>query len=170
LADEELSPDEDALDEFDQEDPPGAGKKKIILFAILGLLVLLGGGGAGVYFSGMLDTPVETVETKAPPPPKTVFYELPETLTNLNIGGRNAGVLKARLVLEIIEGTDIAQLDLLQPRIIDVLQVFLRELRIDDLRGSQGLAILRREMLAHINQAVRPIKVSNILFHEILIQ
>jgi flagellar protein FliL len=171
LADEEQSLDEEIpFEEGEPEGAPGKGKKKIILIAVLALLVV-GGGGAGVYFSGILDGPKETAETKEPPPPvKKVFYGLPVTLTNLNGSGRRPGVLKARVILELIEGADIDRLDQLQPRIVDILQVFLRELRIDDLRGSNGLVRLRRELLARINEAVEPVEVSGVLFREILIQ
>ena len=74
------------------------------------------------------------------------------------------------MTFELIEGADIAQLDLLKPRIVDILKVFLREMRIDDLRGSHGLIFLRGELLARINEAVQPVEVSDVLFHEILIQ
>ena len=42
--------------------------------------------------------------------------------------------LKARLTLELVEGADLDRLNQFQPRIIDILQVYLRELRIDDFR------------------------------------
>lgn len=158
------------FDDTDQEAASGSGKKKIILFVLLPLLLICG-AGAGVYFSGILDDPKEVVGTeKKPPPVKSVFYNLPELLTNINGSERNTAVLKSKIVLQLIEGADLTQLDLLQPRIVDVLQVVLRELRIDDLRGSENMAILRRELLARINQAVEPVKVSSVLFQEILIQ
>lgn len=177
MADEEDDVDGEAgFDELadsdgtDQEAPSGSGKKKIILFVVLPLLLICG-AGAGVYFSGILDEPKAVAETeKEPPPVKLVFYNLPELLTNINGAERGAAVLKAKIVLQLVEGSDLSQLDLLQPRIVDILQVVLRELRIDDLRGSESMAILRRELLARINQAVEPVKVSSVLFQEILIQ
>ena len=78
--------------------------------------------------------------------------------------------LKARLTLELVEGDDLDRLNQFQPRIIDILQVYLRELRIDDLRGSQGMIILREELLARTNEAVTPVEVANVLFNDILIQ
>ncbi len=171
MADEEQSPDEElADDEFDSEGSFGGGKKKIILFAVLALLVAFG-GVAGVYFSGILDGPETSADAGPPPlPVKTVFYNLPETLTNLNGNDQRPSFLKTKVILEINEGTDIDRLDRLKPRIIDVLQVFLRELRIDDLRGTQGLIRIREALLARINEAVKPTKVYSVLFHEILVQ
>ncbi len=134
--------------------------------------MLIGGGGAGVYFSGILNEPenVANSEEPAPPPVKMIFYALPEILTNLNGSGRNSSVPKARLTLELVEGADLDRLNQFQPRIIDILQVYLRELRIDDLRGSQGMIILREELLARINEVVTPVEVANVLFNDILIQ
>lgn len=171
MADEKDSLDEeDALDESELDGESGAGKKKIILFAALALL-LLGGGGAGVYFSGILDGPEEIAETEIQPPPvELVYYKLPETLTNLNGGEQGNGFLKARVVLELTDKNDIERIERLLPRVVDILQVLLRELRIDDLREPQGLAILRRELLARINEVVQPVEVSRVLFHDLLIQ
>jgi len=43
-------------------------------------------------------------------------------------------------------------------------------LRVDDLRGSAGIYRLREELLARINIAVRPAKVKDVLFKEVLVQ
>ena len=58
----------------------------------------------------------------------------------------------------------------LRPRIIDHFQVYLRELRVEDLRGSAGIYRLREELLARVNAAVKPTKVENVLFREVLVQ
>ena len=62
------------------------------------------------------------------------------------------------------------QTGFLKPRIVDNFQVYLRELRIEDLRGSAGVYRLREELLARVNTAVQPVKVKNVLFNEVLIQ
>ena len=56
------------------------------------------------------------------------------------------------------------------PRIVDNFQVYLRELRLDDLRGSAGVYRLREELLARVNTAVRPAKIKDVLFKEMLVQ
>ena len=52
----------------------------------------------------------------------------------------------------------------------DSFQTYLRELRLDDLRGSAGMYRLREELLTRINVAVQPSKVSAVLFKEMLVQ
>jgi flagellar FliL protein len=56
------------------------------------------------------------------------------------------------------------------PRIVDNFQIYLRELRVDDLRGSGGIYRLREELLARVNAAVAPVKVNDVLFKEMLVQ
>ena len=58
----------------------------------------------------------------------------------------------------------------MMPRIIDNFQIYLRELRVEDLRGSDGIYRLREELLARVNAAVAPVKVTDVLFKEMLVQ
>ena len=44
----------------------------------------------------------------------------------------------------------------MMPRIVDNFQVYLRELRIEDLQGAAGIYRLREELLLRVNAAVRP--------------
>ncbi len=149
-----------------------SGSKKIMLFAGLAL-VLLGGGGVAAYMSGMLeadDADEEPAKVKAPPPVDTVFYDLPTMVTNLAGERGRPGFLKFTVALEMKDSSTIPQLRRLEPRIIDILQVHFRELRIDDLRDSRGIPILRRELLMRINSAIHPAAISSVLLKEILIQ
>ena len=56
------------------------------------------------------------------------------------------------------------------PRIMDNFQVYLRELRIEDLKGSAGMYRLREELLTRVNAAAAPAKIQDVLFKEILVQ
>jgi len=58
----------------------------------------------------------------------------------------------------------------LLPRIIDNFQVYLRELRVGDLKGSAGIYRLREELLTRVNSAIAPSKVKGVLFKEMLVQ
>lgn len=169
----------DAVDgEIELDDDFGAEKKKlsgkkIVLFFILPLL-LLGGGAAGLFFSGLLGGESEPAAPVAaenrPLSSKTVFFDLPEMLVNLNSSGRRPNFLKMRVSLELASDKDIERLRNLSPRIIDTFQVYLRELRVEDLRGSAGVYRLREELLARVNAAVRPTQVRDVLFRDMLVQ
>jgi flagellar protein FliL len=151
-----------------------SGKKLVLMVVVPAFLVI--GGGMGIVFSGMLDSlfvgaKTENAETanKAPGRP-AVFFDLPEILVNLNSTGSRASFLKITVSLEIDRQEDIPRIREVLPRIMDNFQVYLRELRLDDLRGSAGMYRLREELLARVNAAVAPVKVRDVLFKEMLVQ
>jgi flagellar FliL protein len=55
------------------------------------------------------------------------------------------------------------------PRIRDMFQGFLRELRPEDLQGSQGTYQVRIEILRRVNQVIAPARVNSVLIEEMLI-
>ncbi|MGF1608274.1 MAG: flagellar basal body-associated FliL family protein, partial [Kiloniellales bacterium] len=133
--------DEDVGDEVEVEAKPrakGMAGKKLVLFVAAPLLVLII-GVAGAYFAGLFDSLLgaeghagSEAHGEGPAMP-TTFYALPEMLVNLNTTGRNSSFLKISVSLEIASEADRAKLDRALPRIIDNFQVYLRELRIEDL-------------------------------------
>ncbi|MDP6515735.1 MAG: flagellar basal body-associated FliL family protein, partial [Alphaproteobacteria bacterium] len=180
---------EDAEDtEGEDEDggqSPGKkfGGKKLILIAGVGVL-LLAGAGAGVFFSGILGGDdeeeiaaesgdvegEEAVSAAADESREAVFYDLPEMLVNLNTGGRQASFLKIQVSLELGNPDAVPQVEAVLPRIVDNFQVYLRELRPEELSGTKGVFRLKEELLVRVNMAVQPLRVYDILFKEILVQ
>jgi flagellar FliL protein len=151
---------------------PQSGKKKVVLYAGIGVAFLLV-VGAGLYFTGMLDRFLghkETVEetVKAKPP---VFFDLPDFLVNLNsAGNKKSNFLKLSVSLQLENTEDTVRIAAMMPRIVDNFQIYLRELRVEDLRGSDGIYRLREELLVRVNAAVAPVKVNEVLFKEMLVQ
>ena len=103
-------------------------------------------------------------------PKQTVFYDMPTMLVNLNSDGRQSNFLKLSVSLELSSEAGRAKLEKMQPRIVDNFQVYLRELRIEDLQGSAGLQRLREELLLRVNTAVEGAHVEDVLFKEMLVQ
>ncbi|MBT4769897.1 MAG: flagellar basal body protein FliL [Rhodospirillaceae bacterium] len=178
---EEYEDDEDGEGEDGEESASGGGLsgKQIVLFIAVPLL-LIGGIGAGLYFSGVIGGGQEgTVEVgengemimeEHGPPKDAVFYELPEQLVNLNASGRRSSFLKVKVTLELQSQEDVLKLEAVMPRIVDNLQVYLRELRAEDLRGSAGTQRLKEELLSRIKVAAQPAVVNDVLFKEFLVQ
>ena len=170
----------EASDEMEAMPERQAGRsknlKKLILVVVPILLVI--GGAAGAYFSGLLDPLLHSSksEKKAVEEDKpkevhaAVFYDLPEILVNLNTSVRKQNFLKIRISLELDSPLDVPKIEGVMPRIIDNFQVYLRELRIEDLQGSAGMLRLREELLTRVNNAVKPAKVNDVLFKEMLVQ
>ncbi|MGE5547230.1 MAG: flagellar basal body-associated FliL family protein [Solirubrobacterales bacterium] len=176
---------EDLEEDFDEAEgsdelSEGAPSKKLpikkILIIVLPILLLVG-AGAGLYFTGVLDMIMGKgghEQAAAPEKPKTiqpaVFMDLPEMLVNLQSPGRKQAFLKIRVALELQEPTDQPKIEQVMPRIVDAFQVYLRELRVEDLQGAAGMHALREELLTRVNAAVKPVKVNDVLFREMLVQ
>ena len=148
--------------------------KKIVVIAVA-LVLLIGGGGAAAYFMGLFggshkDEQHAEEHAKEEAPKDLVFYDLPEILVNLNTAGRKSSYLKIKVALELNDPKAVPLLDARMPRIIDNFQVYLRELRIDDLQGSEGMFRLKEELLSRVNTAVKPVKIADVLFKEMLVQ
>ena len=186
MADEEDLEDEEPEDEDDEDfddedgdeddkssDKPG-GKKKLIIIAVVLLLAI--GGIAAAYFTGLLQPIIELItgeeatEEEKVDKENAVFFPLEELIVNLNAGGRKSTFLKIRISLELADGEDISRIESVMPRIMDNFQVYLRELRIEDLKGSAGMYRLREELLTRVNAAAAPAKIQDVLFKEILVQ
>lgn len=183
---------EDLEEDFDEgegmEELPASGSKKSplkkILLIVLPILLLLG-AGAGLYFSGVLnglmgkgdktahEAPVEDAGHGKDGPKvvgPAVFYNLPEMLVNLQSNGRKQAFLKILVALELESPLDEPKVAQVLPRIVDSFQVYLRELRVEDLQGAAGMHLLREELLTRVQAAVKPAKVNDVLFREMLVQ
>jgi flagellar protein FliL len=178
MTDRTLDDETDASAEEAADEVPKSrfgGRRGLIIVAAAGLL-LIGGTGGVLYFTGLAGkllgtNKVETAEAAAALPPKpSVFLDLQDLLVNLNSTGRKASFLKISVSLELEDQADTARIQAVMPRIIDNFQVYLRELRVEDLRGSGGIYRLREELLARVNAAASPVKVKDVLFKEMLVQ
>ena len=154
--------------------------KVLVLFIILPLLLVLIGGGAAAYFllfsgdSEMADkghdggkAGKDSHDKATAGEHKLVFFDM---LVNMNTSGRRKSYLKLKVSLELESADMIPQLEAVLPRIIDSFNVYLRELRLEDLKGSAGLLRLKEELLLRINVTARPVKVKDVLFKEMLVQ
>lgn len=167
------------------------GKKKLLL--ILAPIILLLGGGAGLYFSGMLDKllgkETEHAEGEAGKEGEhksaegegegkegehgadVAFLKIPDMIVNLNTAdGGPPRYLRLSVQLELANAADVAAVEKVLPRVVDQFQTYLRELRVQDLRGSKGMYRLQMELLSRVNAAAAPTQVKDVLFQEILIQ
>ncbi|HEV8025981.1 MAG TPA: flagellar basal body-associated FliL family protein [Stellaceae bacterium] len=156
-----------------QAPAPAGGRKKLIII-VLGAVLLLAGAGGGLYFTGIVDKflphKAEVVDKAAAPAAPPVFFDMQDLLVNLNTVGRKQSFLKLSISLELERADDLPRLQAVMPRVIDTFQVYLRELRVDDLRGSAGIYRLREELLTRVNAAAAPVKVTDVLFKEMLVQ
>ena len=156
-------------------DPPPAksGKrKKLIMLAVPLILVL---AGAGLWFTGILPKMLgmqkeEPKKEEAAKPAVPIYADMPDMVANLNGDPRHPSYLKLQSRLEVSKQEDVEKVKQSMPRLLDLFQTYLREMRPDELRGSAGTYRLREELIARANVAVAPAKVNDVLFTQMLIQ
>jgi flagellar FliL protein len=153
------------------EESLGAPKSKLKLIIIaVGVLAILGGGAAAYFF--LFGKKGEEQHAEAAPPKKPpAFVEVPDLLVNLvgNPGDR-VQYLKVKVVLEVKEEKQVEAIKPTLPRVSDIFQTYLRELRPSDLNGSAGLFRLKEELTKRVNVALAPQQVNAVLFKEIVVQ
>lgn len=193
------APAEGAAPEGEGAPEEGAKKKPPLMLLLIagGVLVLvLGGGGAAAFFLMKPGGPPpkeahaekkkkdggegkekgkkgkgdpETGQVRDGPDGKT-YYTLPDLVVNMDTVDGKPTFLKLKLTFEI---TDPEAVDLVQedaPRLQDMFTSFLRELRPEDLAGSQGAYQLKAEILRRVNMVLAPHKIDSVLVEEMLIQ
>ena len=158
--------------------PAGGGRRKLLMLAAPAVLAAL---GAGLWFGGILtpllgrkppvanpahpaDRPAEAATARPP-----TFLDLPEMIANLN-AGRRPSFVKLHARLELSRPEDAAAVTAAMPRLLDLFQTYLREMRPEELRGSAGTWRLREELIARANIAAAPARVVDVLFTEMLVQ
>ena len=143
-------------------------RKKYWLVPIFLVLFIFGGAGTWYFFFRHHG---EEVHAEAPPPKPPVYVEVPELLVNLvGAPGERVQYLKVKVVLEVKEEKQAEAIKPSMPRVTDIFQTYLRELRPTDLNGSAGLFRLREELTKRVNLALAPNQVNAVLFKEIVIQ
>ena len=147
--------------------PAKKGKLKLII-AVAGFVLILG-GGAGWFF--LMRGHGEEAHAEAPPPKPPSFVEVPDMMVNLVGGpGERVQYLRVKVVLEVKEEKQVEAIKPNLPRVTDLFQTYLRELRPSDINGSAGLFRLKEELTKRVNSAVAPQVVSAVLFKEIVVQ
>lgn len=187
----EAPKEEAAAEGEDGEAAPGKKKlplKMLIIGGVAAVLVLGGGGTAAFIF--LKPKPDAAHAEKKPEkkkekkegkdaektigevregPDGVLFYTMPNVVVNMQTADGRATFLKLKLTLEVPDQDTVDLLEPNMPRLQDMFQTFLRELRPEDLQGSQGSYQLRMEIQRRVNMVIAPAKVNAVLIEEMLI-
>ncbi|MBT9385870.1 flagellar basal body-associated FliL family protein [Pseudooceanicola sp. CBS1P-1] len=160
-------------------EPEEAPKKASKLPLILGLVVALAGGGGAFFaiYSGMIlggDAPVagEEAHGEAAPAedfkaPDMAYLALQPMVISM---GRIADNRHLRFTASLeIPPDKLPEVEKIQPRIVDVLNSYMRALRIDDLEDPAALVRLRAQMLRRIQAITGPEAVRDLLITEFVL-
>ena len=154
------------------DEKAGKPKKKLpIKLIIIGAVALLVVGGGGFAALKMFKGHKEEAKPAAPVVKPVAFIDMPDVLVNLsNSNSGRPQYLKVKIVLEVADQALSDKVKPLMPRVTDLFQTYLRELRPSDLDGSVGLFRLREELTRRVNAVLAPNRVNAVLFKEIIIQ
>jgi flagellar FliL protein len=103
-------------------------------------------------------------------PDGVYFYAMPDQVANIQTADGRPTFLKLKLAFEAPDKDTADAISPNAPRLNDMFQTFLRELRPEDLSGSQGTYELRMELLRRVNLVIAPAKINSVLIEEMLIQ
>jgi flagellar FliL protein len=156
----------------EEEPQEAAPKKKSKLPIILGLILFLGLGGSGFYavFSGMILGQGDAHATEAEgaqPLPEIAFIPVdPLTITI----GNGASIRHLRFTAQIEVGKAFAdEVTLLMPRILDVLNGYLRAINPSELEDPAALVRVRAQILRRIQIVTGEGRVRDFLITEYIL-
>jgi flagellar FliL protein len=191
-AEEAEAPDAEKVEGEEGAEGEGGKKKlplKMLIIAGAAAFVVLGGGGGTAFLLLSPKHPPSKEAHKLPPKPKgekdgkadpnapqvqdgpdgVVFYTPPDIVVNMQTPDGKPTFLKLKLTFELPDHNTADTLDAEMPRLQDVFQTFLRELRPEDLSGSEGTLRLRTELQRRVDLVIAPSKVGGVLIEEMLI-
>jgi flagellar FliL protein len=146
-----------------------APKSKLKLIIAAAAVLVIAGGGASWFF--LFRSHGEEKHAEAPVAKPVFFMDVPDMLVNLVGGpGERVQYLKVKVVLEVKEEKQVEAIKPTMPRVTDIFQTYLRELRPSDLNGSAGLFRLKEELTRRVNAAISPSQVNAVLFKEVVVQ
>jgi flagellar FliL protein len=151
-------------------------KSKKLLLAIPVLLIAAGAGGwfsgviPGMLGGGAKSTKADAAKIAAAAASPPVYVDIPEIVSNLNVPGKRPSYMKLHAKLELSAASDEAAVTAAMPRIQDMFQTYLRDMRPEELRGSEGSYRLREELISRASLAATPARILDVLFVELIIE
>jgi len=149
-------------------------KKASKMPLIIGLVLALAGGGGGYFAvsSGMILAPADADIAQEPSAemkaiPDIAFVAVDPLIVTLHKENETA-YLKFRAQLEVPSAYK-SDVELVLPRIVDVMNSYLRALRVSDVEAPTSMARLRAQMLRRIQVVTGKGRVNDLLVMEFVV-
>ena len=140
------------------EKKPGKKKLSLIIGSVIALIAF-----AGIFYERLNNNTVTESST--------IFIPMDEITVNLRQGVENTpSWLKIKVTLEVHGKSNEEVVKNMLPKIVDIFQTYLKELRKSDLDGSFGIYKIKDEMMLRINTILYPAKIEGILFQDFMMQ
>lgn len=155
-------------------DTPEEAPKPSKLPLILGIVALLLGAGGGFFatFSGLILAPesMEAIESEITAPgdlPDVSFVEVEPMVISLSPSSQGRH-LRFRAQLEV-PSQYASDVESILPRVVDVLNGYLRALETSDIESPAALTRLRAQMLRRVQIVTGPGRVNDLLIMEFVL-
>ena len=117
-------------------------------------------------------TPIDGITSKLGFPSRdayqgTNYYDLPSTSLNLDAPGQP--ILDFRLTLQFDGSPSKFAIESHMPQIMDAAQILVRDMKPEDFRGSEKLALMRETLTGRINQIIKPQQIGDVLFKQAVV-
>lgn len=152
------------------DETPQSRKGKLIIAGSIFIILIIAGSAFAFLQMKHKKEAEEQAKIEAQKQDDLIFTDVDDIVVNLDTRGKGISFLKLKVALQVKGKTNSDNVIRLMPKIRDVMQTYLRELRPSDLSGSYGLYKLREELLLRINAIVYPTQVDDLLFKDVLIQ
>ena len=142
-------------------------QRKRIMLLLLPLVVIIG-ITVGAYFAmnasyDSLSANYNIIKYSDSSEDVTAFYDLPEVKYTIK-GSDGPHELRLKVTLEVSSIDNLNVIEVLTPKLNDVILSHIVELRFEELLGSTGLYWLKEELLYRFNLVSAPVKIKNINF------
>ena len=142
-------------------------KRRLIAAAIA--VAVIGGGAAAFQLLGLSQYLSASTALEKPKP--LAYCDFPKvTVVLQNNTDRTVHSAVISVTAEFADKDALGVCKAAQPRILDALQVFLRNTSYEELQGMAGSESLRAEITNIVNREVGPFRANTVLFKQILIQ
>lgn len=132
--------------------------------------VCLIAAGVGLFLTGMVPRSYRPKTQLSLAHPMATYIETPEMVTNLDVGPHRMSFVKFQCKIEVAKAGDQAAVTAAMPRIVDMLQTYVREMRPEELRSDVGMYRLHESLLGRAIVAVPDASVTDVLFEELIVQ
>ena len=155
-------------------DEPPEAQKSSKMPLILGVVVALAGGAGGFYaaFSGMILAPAPTeAKTEAKDEPEAIpdisFVEVEPMTISISPAAQGRQLrFRAQLEVPSLYASDVAKL---LPRVVDVMNGYLRAIELGDIESAAALTRLRAQLLRRVQIVAGPGRVNDLLIMEFVL-
>jgi len=153
---------------------PTEAKKSSRMPLIVGIVAALAGGGGGFYasFSGMIlapEEPEDKLEIVDQPSaiPDIVFVEVEPMTISISPAAQGRQLrFRAQLEVPTPYASDVEKL---LPRVVDVMNGYLRAVELSDIESAAALTRLRAQLLRRVQIVAGPGRVNDLLIMEFVL-